>query len=282
MMYNATSTARQARVRIEPQQGRCHDVAIVNEVGGPMSRQPSQPDERTNESGRTIHLASCCDDMLFRVAGVTGRRRVRDQGVPSLQLSVARVLAERWRHLGPGNHIQIPWTWALVYFRGRLMLRRALVRLVRRLDPVPCMRQRLTKVEAEADQLVFPGPRLRAMSLLCLHSVDWEPGLQVLPEVLTSLCPTPAHSRTACAQFVVKPAHQPYRPVSHAASRDGNSNNNVTYRLTCSKGGVEPSVLRVLCCPRLPRRASALQPCPAYVWAVCGRVRPPLVLRERK
>lgn len=66
----ATSSARELKFALTRWQDRCHGVAIMNELGGPMSRATVTA-WRNGEYGRTFHRASCCDDMLFRVVGST-------------------------------------------------------------------------------------------------------------------------------------------------------------------------------------------------------------------
>lgn len=125
--------------------------------------------------------------MLFRVVGITGRPRVREQGVPLLHLSVVRLFTEQWRHLGPKRAGHMDLLRFLV--SQRLITPRLGPKewTVRHLDLVPCIQTGAYESWGRSRSILLSGPRLRSQ---CCYSADtvWARSrvLQVLPAAFTS------------------------------------------------------------------------------------------------
>lgn len=134
-----------------------------------------------------------------------------------------------------------------------------------------------------------PRPSL-PMSLLCLHSVGSEPGLQVLPEVFTSPCPSPTlrhtHSPLSVCPSALPASQHGASGAVHEDATNAESGQHTSsiydssrgqrYRLTCSTSVVQPGGL----CAQ-----STVLPTPSFWTAtlpdscVCT-VRPPCATRE--
>lgn len=102
----ATSSARELKFALTRWQNRCHGVAIMNGLGGPMSRA-------TVTAWRTVSMdehyigptavTTCCSGSW----AFPGRPRAREQGMPLLQVSVVRRLAYDGDILTKEDHMNL-------------------------------------------------------------------------------------------------------------------------------------------------------------------------------
>lgn len=93
----ATSSARELKFALTRWKDRCHGVAIMNGLGGHVSRDRHSLAD--GEYGRTFHRANCCDDMLFRVVGITRTTSSPGTGYALTASVSGSTLGLRWRYL---------------------------------------------------------------------------------------------------------------------------------------------------------------------------------------
>lgn len=96
----ATSSARELKFALTRWQDRCHGVAIMNGLGGPMSRATVTA-LADGEYGRTFHRANCSDDMLFQVVGITRTTSSPGTGCALTASVSGSTLGLPWRYLDP-------------------------------------------------------------------------------------------------------------------------------------------------------------------------------------